>query len=126
MSLQTNESAENYLESVLILKREMGSVRSIDIAHHLGFTKPSISRAMSLLKEKGNVTIDVDGFIELTNSGLEIAERIYERHELITTWLISLGVSPETAASDACRMEHVMSEETFSKIKHNAINVRTE
>ena len=118
--MKIKESAENYLETILILKQENGSVRSIDIAHHMGFTKPSISRAMSLLRETGHISMDRDGQIQLTASGLEIAERIYERHRLLTQWLSALGVSPETAADDACRIEQVISSETFQKIKEHA------
>ena len=115
--MKIQESAENYLESILMLKEEKGFVRSIDIAHHMDFSKPSISRAMGLLRENGYITMDKDGFINLTEAGMEVASRIYERHRLLTQWLTALGVSPETAAEDACRIEHVLSEETFHKIK---------
>ena len=112
--MKIQESAENYLEAILVLKQEKGLVRSIDIAHHLEFSKPSVSRAMSLLRENGYVTMERDGgWIELTQAGREIAERIYERHQLVRDWLIALGVSPETAAEDACRIEHDISEESF-------------
>ena len=115
--MKIQESAENYLESILALKEEKGAVRSIDIVHHLEFSKPSVSRAMSLLRENGYITMDKEGYIELTESGHEIASRIYERHQLFTQWLIRLGVSPETAAADACRIEHDVSDETFQKLK---------
>ena len=115
--MKIQESAENYLESILVLKEAKGMVRSIDIVHHMNFAKPSVSRAMSLLRQNGYITMDKDGFIELTGSGLTIAQRIYERHRLVTQWLIALGVSPETAAQDACRIEHDISEETFDKLK---------
>lgn len=115
--MKINESAENYLEAILMLKKEKGAVRSIDIVHQMDFTKPSVSRAMALLREKGHITMDKEGWIELTDTGLEIAERIYERHLLVTQWLVALGVSPETAAQDACRMEHDISEETFACLK---------
>ena len=115
--MKTNESAENYLETILMLKKEKGAVRSIDIVHQMEFTKPSVSRAMALLREKGQITMDKEGWIELTDDGLEIAERIYERHLLMTEWLIALGVSPDVAAEDACRIEHDISEETFRQLK---------
>lgn len=115
--MKIHESAENYLEAILILRQEKGAVRSIDVAQHMQFTKPSVSRAMTLFRQNGYVTMDRDGFISLTESGLEIAERIYERHRLLTDWLVHLGVSPETAAEDACRIEHDISEETFSCMK---------
>lgn len=117
--MKIQESAENYLETILILKEEKGAVRSIDIVHRMEFSKPSVSRAMSLLRDNGYITMDKEGFIDLTGSGREIAERIYERHRFMTHWLIELGVSPETAAEDACRIEHDISEETFQKIKEH-------
>jgi len=121
--VKIQESAENYLESILMLKEEKGFVRSIDIAHHMDFSKPSISRAMGLLRENGYITMDKDGFINLTEAGMEVASRIYERHRLLTQWLTALGVSPETAAEDACRIEHDISEETFLRLKDH-INLR--
>lgn len=114
------ESAENYLETILVLKRERGAVRSVDIAHHMDFSKPSISRAMSLLRENGYITMDKDGLIELTETGCAVAGRVYERHQLLTKCLMGIGVSPETAAEDACRIEHYISDETFSKLKDHA------
>lgn len=121
--MKIQESAENYLESILMLKEEKGFVRSIDIAHHMDFSKPSISRAMGLLRENGYITMDKDGFINLTEAGMEVASRIYERHRLLTQWLTALGISPETAAEDACRIEHDISEETFLRLKDH-INLR--
>ena len=121
--MKIQESAENYLESILMLKEEKGFVRSIDIAHHMDFSKPSISRAMGLLRENGYITMDKDGFINLTEAGMEVASRIYELHRLLTQWLTALGVSPETAAEDACRIEHDISEETFLRLKEH-INLR--
>lgn len=115
--MKIQESAEDYLESILILKEQRGSVRSIDIVHHLNYSKPSVSRAMSLLRQNGYVTVDPEGLIELTAAGRAIAEPIYERHRLLTRWLTALGVSPETAARDACRLEHGLSDETFEKLK---------
>ena len=115
--MKIQESAENYLEAILQLQDEHGTVRSIDVVQHLGFSKPSVSRAMSLLRENGYVLMDRDGLLTLTDAGREIAERIYERHKLLTRWLISLGVEPDRAAADACRMEHAVSNETFEKMK---------
>jgi Mn-dependent DtxR family transcriptional regulator len=114
-----HESAENYLEAILMLKQKKGAVRSIDIAHHMSFSKPSISRAMGLLRDNGYITIDKEGWIELTDSGMAIATKIYERHECLTSWLIELGVTPEVAAEDACRIEHDISEETFDRLKEH-------
>ena len=111
------ESGENSLETILMLKESKGSVRSIDIVRQMNFSKPSVSRAMSLLRENGYITMDKEGWIQLTESGMEVASRIYERHRLLTKWLMALGVSPEVAAEDACRMEHDISNETFEKLK---------
>lgn len=113
------ESAENYLETILILHQRNGSVRSIDIAAEMEFSKPSVSVAMKHLRERGHVTVDQDGLITLTPEGRRIAEAVYERHLLFTRWLTSLGVPPEVAAEDACRMEHVISEETFRAIQRH-------
>lgn len=115
--MKIQESAENYLETILMIKEEKGQVRSIDIVHHLDFSKPSISRAMSLLRANGYIEMDKDGYIELTPAGMEIASRIYERHRLLTQWLTRLGVDPKVAQADACRMEHDISEETFQRLK---------
>ena len=117
--MKIQESAENYLETILMLKEEKGAVRSIDIARKMDFSKPSISRAMSLLREDGYITMDKEGLIDLTDAGMEIASRIYERHRLLSKWLMALGVSPETASEDACRIEHDVSDETFQKIKEH-------
>ena len=118
--MKMQESGENYLETILILKQEKGYVRSIDIAMKLDFSKPSVSRAMSLLRENGYITMDHKvGWIELTGSGREIAERIYERHQVISQWLMDLGVAEKTATADACRIEHVISPETFDRIKEH-------
>ena len=116
--MKIHESAENYLEAILVLKQQKGAVRSIDIAHYLDYSKPSVSRAVNLLRENGYVTMERDsGWIELTPAGREIAERINERHQLMARWLVSLGVSEEVAAEDACRIEHDVSEETFGQLK---------
>ena len=113
--MKVQESAENYLEAILILQHQKGSVRSIDVAHYTGFSKPSISRAVGLLRDNGYVSIDQNGLLCLTDAGRTIAETIYERHTVLTELLTMLGVSPETAAEDACRIEHVISAETFAK-----------
>lgn len=112
-----NESAENYLEAILILSRRLPVVRSVDIAEELGFKKPSVSVAMKNLREKGHISVDRSGFITLTPSGRDIAEMIYERHQLLSAWLMRLGVPKETAVEDACRIEHVISRESFQAIK---------
>ena len=114
------ESAENYLETILILHKRNGNVRSIDIVNELDYTKPSVSIAMKHLRENGFIEMDRAGYITLLDSGREIAEKMYERHTLLSKWLISLGVSPEIAAEDACRIEHVLSTETFEAIKKHA------
>ena len=111
------ESGEMYLETILILKNKYGYVRSIDIAHEMNFSKPSVSRAISILKEDGYVTNDPHGMILLTEKGMKIAEKIYERHMTLTKYFVWLGVNEETAENDACRIEHIISEETFEKIK---------
>ena len=111
------ESAENYLETILVLKNSGDNVRSIDIVAETGYTKPSISRAMKHLRENGYITMGEHGYIDLTESGREIAEKIYERHRLLSDYLMRIGVSEETALEDACRIEHVISEESFTKLK---------
>ena len=116
---RNNKSSEDYLETIYLLSQKLPVVRSIDIAQHMQFSKPSVSRAMSLLRGDGYITVDSDGFIELAESGLAIAERIYERHQLMTDWLVRIGVSPDTAAQDACKIEHDISEETFKKLKEH-------
>ena len=116
-----HESGEMYLETIHVLYKKNGHVRSIDVSEHMGYSKPSVSRAMGLLKEGGYITIDKEGFITLTNSGLEVAQKIYERHTILSTLLIALGVNPETAAEDACKIEHAISDESFEAIKQHAI-----
>lgn len=111
------ESAEDYLETILKLHRKTGAVRSIDIVNELGYSKPSVSVAMKKLREGGYIVVDEEGHIRLTASGEEVASRVYTRHQLLTAFLASLGVSEETAAEDACRIEHDISAETFGKIK---------
>ena len=115
--MNTNESAENYLETILMLSKRLPVVRSVDISNELGFKKSSVSVAMKNLREKNHITASDAGFINLTQSGREIAEMIYERHEFLSKWLISLGVPAETATEDACKIEHVLSKESFQAIK---------
>lgn len=115
MNLQ--ESGEMYLETILILSEKKNAVRSIDICDEMGFSKPSISRAMHLLKDGGYLNIDENGFITLTDLGSEIAEKIYERHKVLTALFVGIGVDEETASEDACRIEHVISDKTFNAIK---------
>jgi Mn-dependent DtxR family transcriptional regulator len=119
MKMNVNESAENYLETILILSKSKPVVRSVDIAEELGFKKSSVSVAMKNLREKNHITVTKEGFIYLTDSGREIAEMIYERHQLLTEWLVRLGVDEDTAAQDACRMEHVISKSSFEAIKRH-------
>ena len=114
--MQIHESAEDYLVAILAIKEEKGLVRSVDVAQRLGVSKPSVSRAMGLLRENGYITMGREGWLELTPAGYEIADRIYERHRLLTEWLTVLGVSPDVAAEDACRMEHVISPASFQKL----------
>lgn len=118
--MKIKESAENYLEAILMIRKQKGSVRSIDIAHELSFSKPSVSVAMKALKDDDYINIDEHGSITLTEKGLEVAESVYERHELIASLLISLGVSEEVAYEDSCKIEHVISKETFDKLKQYA------
>ena len=113
------ESAENHLETILVLKERNGTVRSVDIAAEMGFSKPSVSVAMRNLREQECITMGEDGLISLTDKGRSIAESVYERHTLFTQWLVSLGVDQTIAAQDACRIEHVLSKETFEAIKRH-------
>ena len=115
--MHIQESGEMYLESIFVLSNQKGSVRAIDVGEYLGYSKPSVSRAMGLLKNGGFITVDKDGSINLTDAGREIAQKIYDRHTLLTGLLTRLGVSEETAAEDACKMEHAVSDETFEAIK---------
>lgn len=117
--MHLQESGEMYLETIYILSQKSGSVRSIDVGDYMGFSKPSVSRAVGILKKGGYVVMDKDGSLTLTDSGLEVAEKIYERHTLLTDFLIRLGVSKETAAEDACKMEHDISDETFEAMKRH-------
>lgn len=115
--MNIRESAENYLETILILQEHKGSVRSIDIANELNFSKPSVSVAMRNLRENGYIQVDDSGCITLTDAGFEIADRMYERHRTISEYFVLLGVEPEIAVKDACRIEHIISDESFRAIK---------
>lgn len=117
MSIQ--ESGEMYIETIYVLTRTSDKVRSIDVCDRMGYSKPSVSRAIGILKSDGYITVDGSGYITLTKEGEQIAEKIYERHTIITQFLIKLGVSPEAAANDACKMEHTLSEESFAAIKRS-------
>lgn len=112
-----HESGENYLETILVLRERGVEVRSIDIVHEMELSKPSVSRAMSILRSGGFIEVDKDGYITLTEPGEEIAQRIYERHRVLTDWLIGIGVDEKTAAEDACKLEHDISSESFDKLK---------
>ena len=113
------ESGEMYLETILVLSQKSRFVRAIDIGEEMGFSRPSVSRAMHLLKDGGFLDISPDGAITLTDTGREIAEKIYERHTVLTAWLVSLGVSEETAVNDACKIEHCISDESFAAVKRH-------
>ena len=115
MSIQ--ESGEMYIETIYVLTRTSNRVRSIDVCDRMGYSKPSVSRAIGILKNNGYITVDASGYITLTKEGEQVAERIYERHTIITQFLVDLGVSAETAATDACKMEHTISDESFAAIK---------
>ena len=119
--MHLNESAENYLETILILSQKLPVVRSVDISEELGFKKSSVSVAMKNLREKEYILVNKSGFITLTETGKHIAEMIYERHQVITSWLVELGVDATIATEDACKIEHHISEESFNAIKNHAI-----
>ena len=118
--MEIHESAEDYLETILILRGRLGQVRSIDIATEMNYTKPSISVAMKKLRENGYILVDRDGFITLTDAGEQIASTIYNRHKVLTNFFVALGVSEKVAAQDACKIEHDLSEETFARIMKHA------
>ena len=118
--MSVHESGEMYLEAILVITRKTGFVRSIDVSEYLGYSKPSVSRAMGLLRQGEYIRVDTDGSITLTETGLAIAEKIYERHTVMTDLLIRMGVSQETAAADACKLEHAISDESFEAIKRLA------
>lgn len=114
-----HESGEMYLETIHVLSEKNGAVRSVDISEHMGYSKPSVSRAVGLLKKDGYITVDRDGFITLTETGLQVAKKIYERHTVLSGLLMLLGVDPETALEDACRLEHDISDASFEAIKRH-------
>ncbi len=118
--MQLQESGEMYLETIYLLSRRLPGVRAIDVGEHLGYSKPSVSRAMGLLRKGGFITVDESGFITLTEAGREVGEKIYERHTLLSAFLIKLGVDEETAVRDACRLEHAVSDTSFEAIKRFA------
>ena len=118
--MRIQESGEMYLESIYVLLKKNGNVRSIDVAEHMGYSKPSVSRAVGLLKDGDFIKVAKDGSITLTRSGIAVAEKIYERHTLLTNLLVRLGVTPEVAAEDACKLEHAISDESFEAIKRFA------
>ena len=118
--MSVHESGEMYLEAILVLGKKSGFVRAIDISEYLGYSKPSVSRAMGLLRQGEYIVVEPDGAITLTETGRQIAEKIYERHTLLTELLVKMGVSQETAAADACRLEHAISDESFQAIKRYA------
>ncbi len=117
--MHLQESGEMYLETILILSKQRSYVRAIDVGEYMGYSKPSVSRAVGLLKEGGYVSANADGFLSLTDAGREVAEKIYERHTMLTELLIQLGVDEKVAAEDACKMEHVISDESFEAIKRH-------
>ena len=117
--MHLQESGEMYLETIYILSKKSNYVRSIDVGEYMGYSKPSVSRAIGILKSGGYVTVDTDGSLLLTDSGLDVAKKIYERHTLLTEFLVRLGVSRETASEDACKMDHDISDETFDAMKHH-------
>jgi len=117
--MRLQESGEMYLESIYVMTLQGKSVRSVDVSEYMGYSKPSVSRAIGLLKSGGYVTVDEDGFLRLTESGRETAEKTYERHRVLSDLLVRLGVSPETASNDACKLEHAISDESFEAIKRH-------
>ena len=118
--MHIQESGEMYLETIFVISKERDTVRSIDVAEHLGYSKPSVSRAMGILKNGGYITMDAHGALTLTDMGREIAEKIYERHTFLTKFLMAIGVSEATASEDACKIEHVISDEAFDAMKSHA------
>lgn len=117
--MHLQESGEMYLETILVLSQKISTVRSLDVAEYMGFSKPSVSRAVGLLKNGGYITVDREGYLSLTAEGLEIAQKIYDRHKLLTSFLISIGVDEKTASEDACKMEHDISDLTYDAIKNH-------
>lgn len=124
--MHLQESGEMYLETILILTQKSPYVRAIDVGEYMGYSKPSVSRALGLLKSGGFVTVDADGALALTDAGRAVAEKIYERHTLLSSWLVQLGVVETTAAEDACKMEHTISDASFEAIKRHVHLTQTE
>ena len=122
--MSIHESGEMYLETIHVLLKKNGTVRSVDVSAHMGYSKPSVSRAVGLLKKGGYILVDKDGYITLTDAGVKVAEKIYERHTVLSNMLVALGVSKETAAEDACRLEHAISDESFEAIKRHIKTLR--
>ncbi|MBQ4150983.1 MAG: metal-dependent transcriptional regulator [Clostridia bacterium] len=122
--MHLQESGEMYLETVFVLTKKGGIVRSIDVSEYMGYSKPSVSRAIGLLKSGGYITMGADGALELTEVGKEVAERIYERHTVLTEFLTHIGVSPDTAAEDACKLEHSVSDESLAAIKKHLESIK--
>ena len=119
--MSIHESGEMYLETIHVLLQKSGAVRSVDISEHMGYSKPSVSRAVGILKQGGYILVDESGFITLTESGAQVAEKIFERHRVISGLLIRLGVDPTVAAEDACRLEHAISDQSFEAIKRHFV-----
>lgn len=117
------ESGQMYLESIYVLSQRRNNVRSIDVCEYMGFSKPSVSRAVGLLREGGYIVVDRDGYITLTDTGIEVAQKMYERHTILTNFLIKLGVDEQIAAEDACKIEHHLSDESFNALKEHARNI---
>ena len=122
--MHIQESGEMYLETIHVLYKKNGAVRAIDVSEHMGYSKPSVSRAMGILKSAGYIEVDRHGYITLTGLGLEVADRMYQRHTLLTGLLVSLGVDEETAADDACKIEHHISEKSFEAIKRHVESIK--
>lgn len=122
--MSIHESGEMYLETIHVLQKKNGAVRSVDISEHMGYSKPSVSRAVGLLKNGGYIAVDKDGYITLTDSGLSVANKIYERHTVLSNMLTMLGVDDKTAAEDACRLEHAISDQSFEAIKKHLENLK--
>ena len=116
--MKIHASGEDYLEAVLMVQKEKGMVRSVDLARHMGYSKPSISHAVGVLRDGGFLMMDKDGFLHLTDVGQEVAEKIYGRHQFFTQWLLDAGIDPETAEQDACRMEHTISQKSFEQVQN--------
>lgn len=120
--MSLHQSGEDYLETILILQAERGQVRAIDVARRMNYSKPSVSRAVGVLRESGYLVVSQEGLLQLTERGREVAERMYERHQLLTQWLIRLGVEADIAAEDACKLEHDLSKESFEKLKAHILS----